>query len=186
MNRTARLLFLTLLLCAPLVRAQEGRSLFNSYGLPAEETEETIRFGVGGGVNLSPDLPGWQAGLTLMGENRDKALLTMISLAFETVGTQQDGDSGPTGRISQVMLNPLSIYAGYGGVRVGGGFELSWAFLPDGASAQNATGFGYGGRAGGGIVLRPGPVNVWAMCHYRWLSGDRVGGVFFDLFIGPD
>jgi hypothetical protein len=175
-----------LLLAALPVRAQDRTSFFNSYGLPTDEMEETIRLAVGGGLNLSPELPGWQGTFSVMGENRDKALLTQISLSFETVGTQAAGESSPSGRISQVTLNPLSIFFGYGGVRIGGGFDLSWSFLPSGRSAENATGFGWGGRAGGGIVLRPGPVNVWALCQYRWLSGDRVGGVFFDLLIGPE
>jgi len=152
--------------------------------VPEPEDDEAVGPAVGVGVNLTPRDPGWQLQLALMGENRDKALTTQISLGYEVVGTRLDGESVPTGRVSQVVLNPFTVWGGYGGVRAGAGFDVSYAFLPAGASGQAATGFGWGGRAGAGVSLRTGRVGVWLFATYRWFSGPREGGFFFDLIVG--
>lgn len=179
-----RRLWILLALLPSIARAQ-------AYGAPPDffeqqPADDVIRLAAGGGVNLTPASLGWQLQLAVMGENRDKALLTQIGLGYEVVGTRAPGDTEPTGRVSQVVLNPLTIYGGYGGLRAGAGFDVSYAFLPVGPSAQAATGWGAGGRVGGGLSIHPGGFNLWLLAHYRWLSGDRVGGWFFDVLTGPD
>jgi len=53
-----------------------------------------------------------------------------------------------------------------------------------GVSGEAATGFGAGGRVGAGLSLRAGTVGIWLFSTYRWFSGPREGGFFFDLLIG--
>lgn len=178
----------TMLVLVPLAARADPPPAFGPTEMPGEiaVNPDVTRLALGAGLNLSPVDPGWQGTIAVMGENREDSLLTQISLAFEIVGTKGAKDAGPTGRVSQVVLNPFSLFGGLGAVRLGAGFDVSYAFHPIGPSAKDATGFGIGGRAGGGLSLHPGVVNIWLLCQYRWLSGDRVGGVFFDLLIGPE
>jgi hypothetical protein len=169
---------------AALLLALAAASPSLAQELPVPESEETVGPAVGAGVNLTPQDPGWQLQLAVMGENRDRGLTTQIGLGYEVVGTRLDGEAGPSGRVSQVALSPFTIWAGYGGVRAGAGFDVSYAFLPVGASGEAATGLGWGGRVGAGLSLRTGRVGVWLFATYRWLSGPREGGFFFDLLVG--
>lgn len=153
---------------------------------PDDREQEVTRMAVGGGTNLTGATPGWQATVAVMGENREKALLTQIGLSLESIAAGTVGPNGPEGRLLQVVLNPATIYAGWGAFRVGGGFDLSWGFAPEGNGADKATGLGWGARAGGGLALHPGGINLWLLGHYRWVTGDRPGGWFFDLMVGPD
>ena len=150
----------------------------------AADEADVISPAVGLGANWTPQDPGWQIQLAVMGENRSRALLTQISLAYEVVGTQLHGETSPTGRVSQVVLNPFTVWAGYGGVRLGAGVDVSYGFLPVGPSGESATGWGVGGRVGGGLSLHPGPIGLWILGQYRFLSGTRVGGFFVDVLVG--
>lgn len=156
-----------------------------AYGSDEPSSEELIRPAVGVGMNFTPADPGWQLQLSVMGENLEKALLTQISLGYEVVGTRRSGETSSTGRLSQVVLSPLTIYGGFGGLRVGAGFEVSYGFLPVGQSAEEAKGWGAGGRVGGGLSIHPGSFGLWILGHYRFLSGSRVNGFFIDVVLAP-
>ena len=165
-------------LCLPLI-AQAA------YGGDEPASEELIRPAVGVGMNLTPADPGWQLQLAVMGENLEKALLTQISLGYEVVGTRLSGETTSTGRLSQVVLSPLTIYGGFGGLRAGAGFEVSYGFWPVGRSAEEAKGWGAGGRVGGGLSIHPGSFGLWILGHYRFLTGSRVNGFFIDVVLAP-
>ena len=166
--------------------ARAASDLFPPVEAPDEPSTEVTRFAIGGGVNLSEPSPGWQGTLSIMGENRLSAMLTQFSLGIEQVGTRAAGEADPSGHVRQGAL-AMNLYAlGVGPLRLGLGADVAYAFSPQGASAEGATGWGWGWRAGGGLSLHPGPFNLWILGAYRWLTGDRVGGWFFDVAIGPD
>jgi hypothetical protein len=148
------------------------------------EDAETVGVAVGVGTNGTTSGTGWQGSLALMGENRERALLTQLGIAVETVGTRRPGDAGPTGRLTQLTLNPFTVHAGYGALRVGAGWDVSWGLASVGPGATRSEGFGIAGRLGGGLSFPVGRLDVRALAHYRFLSGERVDGWFFDVFIG--
>jgi hypothetical protein len=150
-----------------------------------DEDPESVAVAVGLGGNGTTSGSAWQGSLALMGENRELALLTQMGVGVEVVGTRRAGDTGPTGRLTQLTLHPFSLYGGFGALRVGAGWDMSWGLASVGPGAAKAEGFGIAGRLGGGLSFPLGPVDVRALAHYRWMSGERVDGWFFDLFVGP-
>ncbi|MFM2152554.1 MAG: hypothetical protein RL199_989 [Pseudomonadota bacterium] len=170
---------------ATLVSLAASAEAEESWGPAFTEDAETTAVAVGVGANATTSGTGWQGTLALMGENRERALLTQLGVAVESVGTRRAGDAGPTGRLTQLTLHPFSVYAGYGALRLGAGWDVSWGLASVGPGATRSEGFGVAGRLGGGLSFPLGPLDVRALAHYRWMSGERVDGWFFDLFVGP-
>jgi hypothetical protein len=155
-------------------------------GAPAfADDEETIAVAAGLGGNGTTSGGAWQGTLALMGENRERALLTQLGVGVDVVGTRRPGDAGPTGRLTQLTVSPFTVYGGYGALRIGAGWDVSWGLASVGPGATKSEGFGIAGRLGGGLSFPLGPLDVRALAHYRWMSGERVDGWFFDLFLGP-
>jgi hypothetical protein len=152
---------------------------------PITEEPENVTAAVGLGANGTTSGTGWQGTLALMGENRELGLLTQLGVGIDVVGTRRPQDAGPTGRMTQLTLQPFSVYGGFGALRLGAGWDVSWGLASVGPGAARSEGFGIAGRLGGGLSFPFGSVDVRALAHYRWMSGERVDGWFFDLFVGP-
>jgi hypothetical protein len=173
------------LVASSTLAAQVARAAEEERSPAFAEDAETVAVAVGLGANGTTSGTGWQGSVGLMGENRELALLTQMGVGVDVVGTRRPGDSGPTGRLTQLTINPFTVYGGFGALRLGAGWDVSWGLASIGPGATKAEGFGVGGRLGGGLSFPVGAFAVRALAHYRWMSGERVDGWFFDLFVGP-